>query len=1035
MFGTNPKTGKPIRILKSEATIWRNQKTTVWYHEDFSPKQADRYEVVCLGLQDYRTAIRNHVRVDALILPSATPEAVEFLRAKHLHQHLILFMGRAIALAIGEKDFMALRLTNVVCLEEIHQIFPFVGREIPWNETPEDAVTLAALIMRSVRVFGIDPAKLHTRRMEHLKATGISLSTEAAPQIPQLWFLTQYYRPEKGRREREIKKCLEMNVKSPVVDKIILLNEKDFSDQFPADPQQKIQQVVVGKRLTYAMVIKWFQENAPQNTICVFANSDIYMDDSSKVLWTTNLEDKFLSLLRYDVQENGTEAKLFGPRPDSQDTWIFSSNSIQSRTFNWADLEFPFGKAGCDNAINVEMLRKKFLIVNPALSIKTYHLHTSGLRTYDPSDIVDKPMYFYVEPTGIHDMEPITDLSKYIAQALTSATIERRLTGPNEKAIDTFCTMLEKQETFHLKRNEANLYTETPAMIRKYINVFHTCQGLLYDTRRIYVGGTETMQKAWSEARLSPLLPSFHAKKTCSVYLPPEVTKSAEAFLLYSVSRVLQLRAREPDAEFWAPQSERILEALQAFRWGTKSNVPVLPIAPNAQVWADEVIEWSAPDSELLRKEDIETLRRALQMGWSSSPVTPGDTSVYAIMVDDFCNAEWVQELETQLPGREFLCFFAGRTSPTRILERIRERNVEGMIFFGGPKSEERWGWNWALPKGASIIELQNEMEPDGYATHMSALCEQTHNLITFPRAKPEFQRKETIRQVIQVLQGTPKAIAPNLPVLYMPRKSLTGFFGHPGDSFREMARLWADAGLVQLVEHPTAVQIWIGEVGDCLLYDRPTMEWLQAAPPTEQLWKKALFGNPTPFGTNSSPWFFWPRRPSFVEELVGRGDAQRSYTNRSKRLVFYGKIENRVQERRRTGSDWAAACDEFVMPKGDEKPYVFTQKEYLERLADAKFGLCLAGYGKKCHREVECMAMGTVPIVATEVDISSYANPPQEGVHFFRVNSPEEAKQVSEETSEERWATMSAACHSWWKENCSVQGSWALTKKLLELS
>jgi hypothetical protein len=75
-------------------------------------------------------------------------------------------------------------------------------------------------------------------------------------------------------------------------------------------------------------------------------------------------------------------------------------------------------------------------------------------------------------------------------------------------------------------------------------------------------------------------------------------------------------------------------------------------------------------------------------------------------------------------------------------------------------------------------------------------------------------------------------------------------------------------------------------------------------------------------------------------------------------------------------------------------------------------------------------MAMGCVPIVAPEVDMTNYADPPEEGVHFFRAKGPEEAKTLSE-TQEDQWAAMSAACKAWWKRNASVEGSFLLTKRL----
>jgi hypothetical protein len=118
-------------------------------------------------------------------------------------------------------------------------------------------------------------------------------------------------------------------------------------------------------------------------------------------------------------------------------------------------------------------------------------------------------------------------------------------------------------------------------------------------------------------------------------------------------------------------------------------------------------------------------------------------------------------------------------------------------------------------------------------------------------------------------------------------------------------------------------------------------------------------------------------------------------------------------------------------MITGADNPYKLSKTEYLMRLANSKFGLCMAGYGKKCHREVECMAMGCVPVCAPEVDMENYANPPQEGVHYIRAASPEEAKQKLAAISEEQWSTMSAACIQWWSENASAEGSWKLTQKL----
>jgi hypothetical protein len=155
-----------------------------------------------------------------------------------------------------------------------------------------------------------------------------------------------------------------------------------------------------------------------------------------------------------------------------------------------------------------------------------------------------------------------------------------------------------------------------------------------------------------------------------------------------------------------------------------------------------------------------------------------------------------------------------------------------------------------------------------------------------------------------------------------------------------------------------------------------------------------------------------------------------KSWEERRAGPVFYGKTENAIQERRRRG-DWAAVCEEWIMVKGQEK-YPFTQSEYLERLGSSRFGLCLPGYGLKCHREIECMAMGCVPIVLKGVDMDSYAVPPVRGKHYLQVEKPEDVPIVAR-IDRETWEQMSAACISWWKENASCEGSFKLTARLIE--
>ena len=117
----------------------------------------------------------------------------------------------------------------------------------------------------------------------------------------------------------------------------------------------------------------------------------------------------------------------------------------------------------------------------------------------------------------------------------------------------------------------------------------------------------------------------------------------------------------------------------------------------------------------------------------------------------------------------------------------------------------------------------------------------------------------------------------------------------------------------------------------------------------------------------NVKPWIFWPRRPMILENYMEKTKIK-SYEKRKTTLVFIGNIENSVQNKYRENKEWKKIVDNYHCTTG--KVHKFSQEEYLEELHNSKYGLCLRGYGSKCHREVELMALGTVPIVEKNVDM-----------------------------------------------------------------
>lgn len=1007
MFARNPKTGKPIRIMKTEASIWRSQKTLVWLQDQSETIQWDRWETVCTDLESIKKWSKTK-RIDYVLFTDLSEESINYFTEVKSNDHRMFFVSKAFAKAVGQERYKKINRTNIICLDDAHRLYPFLGDE--WDKTNEDAVLLISVIMRISKLVGATPV---SNRLSFFKEKNHDL-TLVDEQPKQLWLITQFYSPPNTKRQKEIKKCLQMNVLNPLVDKIVLLNEDNFYDMFPLESDTKIEQFVIKKRLTYKIVLEWIAKNIPKNVLCVFANSDIYLDPSWIDLWSVNMIDTFLALLRYEVQEDGSESKIFGPRNDSQDTWVVLSDSVKSRGTAWPTVDFPFGQAGCDNAITVEMLKAKFNIVNPALTLKTHHLHTSQVRNYDPQDVVDRPAYLYVDPTGIHDMKPVFDLGVFKIETKVSRPFSRSLESVQPKSLMTFCKMLERGDRYKWFATEKNIQTELSYPICKYKNVFQTPQGLLFNYNQLYISKSNESKEAWSHSKLSCVTPTYTVKKCLVVPFKESETSTNEGYALYYLSRVLALYHTYGEGDFWSPR-DTSTGLLELFNWPTEE-VPVLPYGDSTQVWCDEAIQYPWIDKQEIRREDIQALRSAVK-DYKEKPTG----KKWVVVIDGVhITQDIATALEGAFPDIEWVVFFESRSSIDSIFEKLR--GASGLLLYGGPNSISRWGYSWILPSGSTVLEVQNEMEPSGECAHVSGAADLVHKMIFLPKANPVILQKETIRLVTKTLSVTTV-----LPIIRLPRSSLTGFYAHAGDSFREMASLWAEKGYVQCVEDSKAVQVWLGSVGDCLLYDRPTLDWLMTAPDDEQSWKVGLFGNPKPPDSGKA-WTFWARRPRILEDLVNQGVAKKTFSERSKTLVFYGKIENRVQEKRRTTYDWSSICDDYVMVKGSEA-YPLTHTEYLEKLADSKFGLCLGGFGKKCHREVECMGLGTVPVITADVDMT-YANPPIEGTHYLKISQPSDFEKLS--VNEDTWQRMSTACKEWWKENASAEGSWNLTKKLI---
>lgn len=266
--------------------------------------------------------------------------------------------------------------------------------------------------------------------------------------------------------------------------------------------------------------------------------------------------------------------------------------------------------------------------------------------------------------------------------------------------------------------------------------------------------------------------------------------------------------------------------------------------------------------------------------------------------------------------------------------------------------------------------------------------------------------------------------------VLKIPKQPMTGMGNHKNDSYRELPLLMKlQNNDVDLKYDDKSIHCWLEP--NILLYDRPTLEWCNQEIVNSSL---MLLGNgdvnvegkilseKIP-NFNIRSWIFWPRRPMILEKTLKKYGIL-SYDERKVESIFIGNFENSVQEKyRKTNEAWETVLGEYHCTKGQK--HKFSNEEYLMKLRNSKFGLCLRGYGSKCHREVELMAFGTVPLITKDVSVSSYMQPLIENTHYLRVNSPEELKEKVSSINETQWKLMSKSCYEWYQKNVHSTNCW----------
>jgi len=219
-------------------------------------------------------------------------------------------------------------------------------------------------------------------------------------------YISQFYIPTHKERAKEILNCLKLVVANETIDEVHLLNECIYTNKELGVTSDKIKQTNIKDRLKYSAIFDYIENKSLEGYI-IIANSDIFFDGHLDNIKKSNLhcDKKIYCQLRveYDGKSSLTDCKLFGPRQDSQDVWIYhSNNNIQKKHRKVFD--FCMGKPGCDNKIAYLFTILGLKCYNEPWWIRCYHYHITQERTYTSQETIPEP-YVSIIPGGVRNIK------------------------------------------------------------------------------------------------------------------------------------------------------------------------------------------------------------------------------------------------------------------------------------------------------------------------------------------------------------------------------------------------------------------------------------------------------------------------------------------------------------------------------------------------------------------------------------------------------------------------------------------------------
>lgn len=252
---------------------------------------------------------------------------------------------------------------------------------------------------------------------------------------------------------KEILQTLKLNVNNENIKKIILLNQQIYTTEELGIESKKIKQIKLNKTLSFRDALNQIYGDNIKGYV-IISNQNIFFDDTLKNIKKTQLADKrqIIAPNRYEyTDKNLKRCRLFGPRADSQDAFIFHTNSIIDKKMRRA-FNFNISDINSNNKFLFLLNMLGFEIFNDPIAVRTYHNGKERLNELQKkidkneggeSDLkeVSGP-FLYVVPklTRIYDTQyyPIKEHLRPIKTSFEKYTNEGKLFNNDIEKFHTF---------------------------------------------------------------------------------------------------------------------------------------------------------------------------------------------------------------------------------------------------------------------------------------------------------------------------------------------------------------------------------------------------------------------------------------------------------------------------------------------------------------------------------------------------------------------------------------------------------------------